>query len=173
MEEEEILRQELLDMRADYTVAKLAVLTETMSELFQSLQKSNSEKLVGNTAFYDAIKATVLETIKGLTEVSKAVDLQPLITPMLAIAKDISTQNSAISSMMVQLAATQKDDSKYQDLLRDVLSMVEKTGTFTTESMKVFDYTEPLRAITTALNNRPTKWEFDIVNDRKIIATAK
>lgn len=172
----EDLQGELANLRSIATVQTINTLVET---LIEGQEKAEEKE------YYDKdLGKTIGESLKKVAESLKPVDLSEIAKSnnvnqkaFSALANEISLQNRSLLKALSDLAKESKDDSKYQSVIKEVLSVVKRSNELISKGMAQVDYSNVLKNISDKLDKiaeRPTNYQIEIsrnMNGRMTNAT--
>jgi len=160
----EDLQAELANLRSIATIQTVNSLVETIIEG----QEKEDER-----AYYDKdLRETIEKSLEKVAESFKPVDLSEIAKSnsinqkaFSALANEISLQNRSLLESLSDLAKSSKDDSKYQSMIKEVLSVVKRSNELISKGMAQVDYSNVLKNISDKLDaiaSRPTEYKLEI-----------
>lgn len=164
---------ELEDLQRDLAAARSLVNTQQVAELINVLQESlekAQESQEGRKFFDEKLGENISQAISKLAETIKTATPQPpdlsgLIKAneksqkaISAVISEISAQNEKLIAGISKLADRPTNDSGYQAVIQEVLSVVKKSNELLLKGAKQIDYTAALER----LADRPKRWKFQV-----------
>jgi len=162
---------ELEDLQAELANVRSIATIQTVNALVESLAEGQEQLL--EKEYYDKdLGKTIGESLKKVAESLKPVDLSEIAKSnninqkaFSALVLEVSNQNKALLKSISELSKDSKDDSKYQSVIKEVLSVVKRSNELISKGMEQIDYSKEFKKISDELVNiakRPTAWTHDI-----------
>lgn len=153
------LREDVLSMQSDITMATQTELLKTLNESIDEIVKDNKDKKYFDKDLGETIKAALSNAVAEFAkqkppEVTFSPTINMDLKPVIVIAEGINKLQTTILQLMQKMEATESGEAKYEALLTLTINMIKQTGEFLQKGLQQVDYSTQLKGIQDAIDKK-------------------
>lgn len=153
------LREDVLSMQSDITMATQTELLKTLNESIDEILKDNKGKQYFDKDLGETIKTALSNAVAEFSkqkppEVTFSPTVNMDLKPVIVIAEGINKLQTTILQLMQKMEATESGEAKYEALLTLTINMIKQTGEFLQKGLQQIDYSSQLKGIQDAIDKK-------------------